>query len=628
MPQHTIERSRYEFIASMLLGKTDLLNLYSVDPQTFGGTDEAKNGVIIIQNNEIFITPPLSGGKPAVISAIHPVVLKINGQVITGPTPITSADDLTWEICEKPQYQITVSDDKLKVYFTLYRAERYAWNLVNNPASAFVTVRAEMNREMLLSTLSIEQIMAGFDKSPIVSSLNIPALYEELNNPTYLPVCIAEGKAPVPGTNASLELLLQQKIENQFKSLDDSAQETGCPEFFMVQEGEVFAKKLPPAEGLPGFDVYGGVLPPPPPQDLTLFSSPCAALLPGGEIKACRKGRPRITGSGTFVKTIDFPQTFLVPPSDSEAGGTLMFPGDVIAAHDLSRNTVIEALGNVYIFGDVRNSRIAATGSIFISGKVADSELYAGGYGAAHNRLCSFTELVAKEVAGLREAARHLAETVESTVQTVKYGLVIMLLLESKYAHLPRMIRDMQELLSGMSTDYPQDTKILKHLMEFFLNPGRFTDQITDAGIGSFLSLLKNLAQSICQMQEERVRIDIAGSHDSIIKSGGDVHIHGDGVSRSKLHSAGDIYFAKNSSMSSDSTMEAAGTIHARSVGGESIGKSLLVAGRQIIAHTISNASVTIGGYSLEITDPIENIAFTAKSLQQKFRGTASSSSE
>ncbi|MNO28353.1 hypothetical protein D3C76_182450 [compost metagenome] len=623
MPQHTIERSRYEFIASMLLGKTDLLNLYSVDAQTLGGTDRAKNGVIIIQNNEIFITPPLPGGKPAVISAVHPVVLKINNQVITGPTQITSADDLTWEICEKPQYQITVSDDKLKVYFTLYRAERYAWSLVNCPASADVTVRAEMNRDTLLSTLSIERIMAGFEKSPIVSSLNIPALYEELNNPTYLPVCIAEGRAPVPGTNASLELLFQKKIENQFKRIDNPADETS-QEFFMMQEGEVFAKKLPPKEGLPGFDVYGGVLPPPPPQDLRLFTGPYATLLPSGEIMACRKGRPRITGNGTFVKTIDFPQRHLVPQSDTDAGGTIMFPGDVIVTHILSRNTVIEALGNVYIFGDVHNSRIAATGSIFISGQAVESELYAGVFGAAHNRLCSLSELLMKEITGLREAARDLAERVESTMQTVKYGLVIMLLLESKYEHLPRLINDMRELLAGMSADYPQDTKILKHMIEMFLHPGHSADLITDAGIGSFLSLLKNLVEGVCLMQEEQVRIDIAGSLDSIIQSGGDIHIHGEGISLSRLHSCGDIYFVKNDSMSSDSTMEAAGTITAHHVGGESVGGSMLVAGQQINANTIRNTSVTIGGYTLEITEPVENIAFTAKSLKQNCKGAAS----
>ncbi|MBW4082105.1 flagellar assembly protein A [Paenibacillus sp. S150] len=625
MPQHIIERSRYEFIASMLLGKPDLLTLYSVDAQTFGGTDRSKNGVIIIQNNQIFITPPLAGGKPAVISAIHPVVLKNNGHIITGPTPITTADHLTWEICEKPQYQITVSDDKLKVYFTLYRAERYAWNLVNNPASADVTVRAEMNREALLSILSIEQIMAGFEISPIVSSLNIPALYEELSNPTYLPVCIAEGKAPIPGTNARLELLYQKKIENEFKYVDQPAGEPGRQEFLLVQEGEVFAQKLPPQPGLPGFDVYGGVLPPPPPRDLTLLTGPNAALLPSGEISALRKGRPRITGNGTFIKTIDFPQTYLISQTDTEEAGTIMFPGDIIAAHHLNKNTVIEALGNVYIYGDVRNSRITATGSIFISGKAVESELYAGAFGAAHNRLISFSRLLIKEIAGLRKAARHLAETVESRMQTVKYGLVIMLLLEGKYEHLPRLISDMRELLSGMNADYQQDTKILKHMIEVFLQPGQLAERITDAGIGSLLRLLKNLAEGIELLQEELVRIDIAGSQNSIIKSGGDIHIHGEGIALSQLYSCGDIYVVKDGSSCIDSAIEAAGSIAAQKVCGKSISGSSLVAGEQVTVHSICNASVTVGGYRTEITEAGGNITFTAKTLKQGCKGEASS---
>ncbi|WP_379156746.1 flagellar assembly protein A [Paenibacillus sp. sgz5001063] len=628
MPQQIIDRSRNEFIASMLLGKPNLMDLYSVDAQTIGGTDRAKNGVIIIQNNQIFITPPLSGGMPAVISAVHPVVLKLNGQLLTEPTPITSADDLTWEICEKPQYQITVSDDKLKVYFTLYRAERYAWNLVNTPASTSVTVRAEMNRDSLISILSIAQIMAGFEKSSFIGSLNIPAIYEELNNPTYLPVCIAEGKAPVPGTNARLEVLHQNKIENEFKGTGLADEDYPRGAFINVQEGEVFAQKMPPQEGLPGFNVFGGVLPPPPPQDLTLITGHYAALLPDGQIVARCKGRPRITGNGTFVKTIDFPQTYVVPQSDTPEAATIRFAGDVFAAHPLNKHTVIEALGNVYIYGDIHNSRIAATGSIFIRGMAVDSELYAGAFGAAHHHLCRFSELLIQEVSSLREAAKNLAETVESTMQTVNYGLVVMLLLESKYHHLPLLIGDMREFLSGISPDYPQDTKILRHMMGIFLKPGQFSDLITDAGIGSFLSLLHKLIEGVSLMQEENVRIDISGAQNSIIKSSGAIYIHGEGISRSTLCCSGDIYFVKNGSLCSDSTMEAEGTITAQNVSGEHLPGSLLVAGQQITASTIHNASVTIDGYSLEIAEPGGDTTFTAKILKQKCKESGSLSTE
>ncbi|MNL75689.1 hypothetical protein D3C87_2015390 [compost metagenome] len=74
--------------------------------------------------------------------------------------------------------------------------------------------------------------------------------------------------------------------------------------------------------------------------------------------------------------------------------------------------------------------------------------------------------------------------------------------------------------------------------------------------------------------------------------------------------------------------MEAAGTITAHHVGGESVDGSLLVAGQQINANTICNTSVTIGGYTLEITEPVENITFTAKSLKQRCKDAASPLSE
>lgn len=155
--------------------------------------------MIIVQNDQIFITPPLPGGKAAVISAIHPVVLRINRTRATEPAAITSSDQLSWEISEKPQYQITVSEDGLSAYFTLYRVEKYAWKLVNCPASAKVCVRAEPNYDLLLSKLTVNQIVADLSKSSFIPNLNIPALYAELNNPTYQPVCIAVGKAPLPG---------------------------------------------------------------------------------------------------------------------------------------------------------------------------------------------------------------------------------------------------------------------------------------------------------------------------------------------------------------------------------------------------------------------------------------------
>lgn len=271
MPQHYIEPSRYEFVESLMLERKGLLDSFSVEGRASDGTHGDKNGIILVQDNQIFITPPLPGGAPARISAIHPVVLKINWKTVTEPTEVTKADYITWEICEKPQYEITVSPDKLKVHFTLYRAEKYAWNLVNCPAAFEAVVRAQPNPAMLLSTLTIEQIIASLDNRFILRNLNIPALYAELENPTYLPVCIAEGRAPLPGKEARLEFLLPEHTlegNRMFQGQGAPDQKPAEPLEYLrfpgapfTFAGEVFARKLPPEEGIPGFDTDGRVLP-------------------------------------------------------------------------------------------------------------------------------------------------------------------------------------------------------------------------------------------------------------------------------------------------------------------------------------------------------------------------------
>lgn len=523
MTQHTLQQSEDEHYKTMPHGHTGPALPSYADSRHPGGSSGNKNGIIIVQNNRIFITPPLPGGKPAVISAVHPVILKLNRQTLNEPAEVTSSNHISWEISEKPQYQITVSEDKLRAYFTLYRVEKYAWKLVNCPAGDDIIVRAEPDFGLLLSRLTVDQVIAGFDKSSIIRSLNIPALYAELNNPTYLPVCIASGKSPVPGKNARLEMLFPAGNVNGFSledCLEDSRKQPAVP---AVREGEIFARKLPSQEGVPGFDVYGGILPAPAPQDLKLTAKEGIRLLPDGAVMALRSGRPRITGKGTPVTTIDFPECYMVSEDMGQEAALIAFPGDIVVSGDLGEDTVIEAIGNVYLYGNVSNSTISATGSIVVRGKITGSRLYSGYYGAKHNRLCMNSKLLMEEISRLRVAAVQLAATVQSRQQTVKYGLVVMLLLESKYGHLPGQFRELQSLLSGLGPGYPQDYSQLQRILEVFLHPGQFTDYITDAVLDTFMQLLKEACDSVAAMQEENARIDIAAADTCLIESDGEI---------------------------------------------------------------------------------------------------------
>lgn len=622
MPNHTLEQPRHAFSIMPAFSAADPIQS-SIHSKPFGTAgNEDKNGRIIVQNDQIFITPPLPGGKAAVISALHPVVLKINRIKAADPVAVTSSDHLSWEISEKPQYQITVSEDGLSAYFTLYRVEKYAWRLVNCPAAAEVCVRAEPNYDVLLSRLTVNQILAEFSKSSFIPNLNISALYAELNNPTYLPVCIAVGKPPLPGTDGRLEPVARLSMAEVFSSSEapDPENILDYPGVPSVRTGGILARKLPPQEGLPGSDVYGSILPSPPPEDITLKPAECYALLPNGDIAALRDGRPRITGWGTRTMSIDFPDIHVVQENMNNAYNLIWFPGDIMAPDGIGDHCTIEALGNVYIFGDVRHAVIAATGSVVIRGKVTDSHIYCGECGARQHRLHKIPGQLIDELTLLRNAALLLEENLRSRQQPVKYGLVVLLLLESKYGHLPGLMKGLQELLAEGKPAAPVDSGQLKHMLEIFLHPGQFTEFIDDAVLTTFLGLLEELRDGILHMHEGNVRLDIACSEDSLLHSGGDLYIHGEGTVNSTLLAAGNVRFLMAQSVCNGSTVEAGDSITLHQAGATAGRQSVLAAGRKISIRQIEGTRVTIGEHTAEFTLPAGESVFTAQSLRLRNR--------
>lgn len=57
MPQQDIEPSRYEFVESLMHERKGLLDSFSVEGRASDGTTGDKNGIILVQDNQIFITP-------------------------------------------------------------------------------------------------------------------------------------------------------------------------------------------------------------------------------------------------------------------------------------------------------------------------------------------------------------------------------------------------------------------------------------------------------------------------------------------------------------------------------------------------------------------------------------------
>ncbi|WP_310829938.1 FapA family protein [Paenibacillus pedocola] len=612
MPDHMSEQELNKLINMLELSQNDDEPLQTfMEPEYF---ENDLGGRVLVRTGKIFVQDPLPGGTPAVISAAPPVVILVNGQPVSGPAEVTSQDMIEWEIIEPPLYTITVSEDRLQAFFTLYSPKRYQWKLNDYYSASMVEVEAALDTETVVEQLGLNRIITDFEHRGIIQNLNISGIHAELQNPTYQPITAAKGRAAVPGENAQLELFFSETIENEFSEIEGQVDFRSHLRIPSVIRGEVIARKIPFVEGIPGCDVYGEILYPPLPNDVNIIAKNNTVVLINNEIRALREGRPRVTGDK--IKYFDITTTYIVPGNVNIKTGNILFSGDVIVRGNVEDNMIIESLGNVYVDGSIYNSTITATGSILVKGNVVNSKLYSGYFGVLYNRIFNCSKLLIEEALLLRTAVRLLIQAVQARKQSVKYGQAVVLLLESKFHKIPQLTKELLSVLATVQASYHQDLQQTLHFLNLLLKPAQLVDFMNEAALNGVIGMLEELHTGVARLQETKVEVNIGKCQNSTLKSNGDIMIHRDGIVQSELFSSGNISFRKTFSMCRGSKLEAGGSISAFYVGGESGAQSYLKAKQSISVHKMYLGRVTIDRYTADITEPVENMVFNIDNIR------------
>lgn len=572
------------------------------------------DGIVTVLDNRFYITNPQPGGQPARLSPIPPVLLRVNGQPVHQPTEVRCSDHITWSVAEPPPFEIQITPDRLRAFLQLKAAERCSWKLADLPPAHQITVQAVPDDDVPGPPLTLEEIVSAAEKLSITAALHIPAIHQELLHPTFLPVCIAEGLPAKEGSDARIELYFSETIENKWTEVGGLIDYRNHLKIPSVRKGETIARKIPLREGEPGMDIFGHVLLPPEAKDIEIIAKDGVLLLPGGDIVALREGRPRMTGGQS--KLFDIATAYEVQGNVSMRTGNIVFSGDVIVQGDVEDNMIIESLGNVYVAGNVYHSTITATGSIAVKGNVINSQLYSGYFGVLYNRLFHTSKLLIGEMGRLRQAANILADAVEAQHKMVKHGQVMLLLTETKFKNIPFLIRELLGVLSSIRQAYQQDTGQVQRLLEMALYPTKQIDYWNDGRLGTLIDLLEELHAGVARMQEAEVRVDISQCHGTIIKSNGDIVVRQEGILHSRLYSSGDITFLHDPAVCRGSALDAEGTITAGTVGGESGAPSFLKAGTRVVFRKMYAGSVTVGGCTRSIAEPVEHGDYTPASIR------------
>ncbi|GIP36924.1 hypothetical protein J31TS4_02040 [Paenibacillus sp. J31TS4] len=574
-----------------------------------------QDGWIQVKEHKIIVHDPIDGGKLPVISALPPIKLKINGVKVESKAAVSSSDHIHWEIDEKALFDIKITDDKLSAYFRLYSKERYAWRLVDTEALSRIILTAEEDRNTVLETVHLGDIAATLEQKSIKSNLDLASIHQELAQPTYQPILVAKGKAAVSGKDAQLEVYFSEQVENQFFEIAGSVDFRNHLQIPSVNKGEMIAKKIPMVDGIPGYDVFGNVIMPVPSKDIFVVVKSGVELTPDGEIIARKVGRPRITGDG--IKTFDISTSYIVSGDVNIETGNVVFSGDIIICGNVTDSMIVESLGNVYVYGSVFNATITATGSIHVRGNVLGSKLYSGYFGVMFNRLYHSSKTLSEHIEKLLAAARMLEQALESRQQTIRFGQIVLILMESKLKDIPTAVRELLTVISNIQHIKKEEYQKLVEMSGMIFQPAKLLETATYSFFQSFLALLRDTHQEVARMQEEKVQIMINQCHNSELKSNGDIIIQQDGVLLSDLYSAGNILFLHDSAVCRGAKLEAEGVISAKVVGGQTGVNTLLKAKKQIKIKKMYAGRLCVGRYCKDIYDVVENKTFDAYNMKQ-----------
>jgi uncharacterized protein (DUF342 family) len=600
----------------------NVIKQLTVDKQIKDTTNEQVNalsltpdGWVQVKDQTIIIHDPADHGTRPVISALSPVRLAVNDVEVKSESKVSSKDRIRWWIAEQPLFEIKVSEDKLSAYFQLNSKERYAWQLTDIEPVPSIIITAEPNKAIVLQTIQLSDVITQLKKLSIRPHLDIASIQQEIDSPTYCPILVAKGKSAVSGMDARIQLYFSERVENRIIDITGTIDFRNHLNIPSVSTGEIIARKLRMVEAVPGYDVHGSVILPPPPSDVIIVARSGVELTPEGEVVALKEGRPRITGGK--MKTFDITTSYIVNGDVNIESGHVVFSGDVIVYGNVTDHMIVESLGSVYVSGSVYNATITATGSIHIRGNVMGSKLYSGYFGVLFNRLYDTTKQLSERFEQLLSALRTLELTLGQRKVTCRYGQIVVTLIDHKFKDIPVQLEELLTLISSIKKMKKDQYQKLQEQSESLSNRSLLL-AATANDLQGYHSHLRDTFLEVERMQEDKSKIEIKQCHNSELKSNGNIVIARNGVMLSDLYSAGSIVFKHDTAVCRGSKLEAGDSIIAKVIGSQMGANTILKAKKRVTVTKMFSGRICVGRTCTDVFELIENRTFNAAVSKQR----------
>ncbi|WP_017754100.1 FapA family protein [Calidifontibacillus oryziterrae] len=571
------------------------------------------DGFIESRGGELFIRDPKNNGKQPVLIPHSSVKIFVNNREIVKETVVQERDKVAWRPKDNSEFHITISKDKLKVFLQLHQSIIISYRIKDKKrALKFMFELEQIEKKIDIERVSSD-IMDEIYKMGIKCDINITAILNELKSPTFQAVIVAEGIPIIESRDGYIKTNFQNNIEVLFEEIKGKVDFKNRIKIPTVTAGDIIAQVHKPLEGRDGFNVLGKILKSRPPKKVEVRTKNKVEIKDDGRVIALQPGRPTLTGNS--VKYFDILQVHEVLGDVDIKTGNIMFNGDVIVYGHVKDNMRIDAMGNVYVKGNVYHSTIVSAQNIFIDGSVLYSNIFAGQHGVLLNQLYKIMQDLLFTFTSFSKVLDQIMVRInQENLANITLGKIINTLIEQKFSELIPMIKKLSDLVKearNINIAIPASIQILYNMLKNFENTNQI-HQIKNINIieNIIFSLNDNINQSEASILDNS-EIHFKEADGAEIKANGCIKIHGRGTVNTKIFSGDKVIFANKDSVIRGGKIDAVNTIKANEVGALTGAIPYLSAGKQIEIKKLNHAKIAIQNISKDIFDPQENIVYT-----------------
>lgn len=510
-----------------------------------------QDGRVQVTEGQVTVIDPAPDGLAPTIAPGKYVQIFVNGEIIEKATEVSSKDDiivLAEQVEPVWEPQLRVSQDRLQAFLAIKRTRGMIYEVQDMAPQRELLVGAKLVEEVE-PEISLEELKNYLQENNIVYGIiedNLSRLIESKEEQELL---IAQGDPGEPAQDAYiLHLYLEEEEEIQEDDEEAVMERVARHAVVSVEPGQLIAEVVPPKPGRPGTDIYGSTISCKPPKEIKLVAGNGVEIDEEGRALALISGRPEIAGS----KVLIHPSYVVTGDVDAKVG-RIVFKGDVQVLGNVQDEMSIEATGQVVIKGYAAHAVIIAGSNVIIHNNIVGGSVRAGGLGSLSGKITvvigELMEELPKLLASAKQLMRHPSFAQNRDVARVGEGIILKMLLNKNFAHLPCKLEDSRADLAALvdNLDY-EELKIFaeqyEELYHKLSGSGPLTLKTLQLAETIFDAFMER-AQRVMEFLEDRAadKADLITGYiqNSHLECSGEVRITGKGCYNSNIYAGGDV---------------------------------------------------------------------------------------